>query len=148
MGLGFFAPNFHESPVLYVYGNPNLEKSVADPIPIDSIVFERLARSGFDISYAPPWLAPDHLKLDYDMLYFRMQSLGRDFVEVTVNTRNQQIAYVSREVGKSLYWPEFLLNINSVEYLKGMDQGVYVKPLTHAGKQCPIRLHATRTGKR
>ncbi|GHB76428.1 hypothetical protein [Persicitalea jodogahamensis] len=134
MGLGFFAPHFYENPVLYFYGNPNLDEPVTGHPPTDSIVFKRLTRGGFDIAYAPPWLVPDYLKLDYDMLYFRMQSVGRDFVEVTVNTRNQQIAYVRREAGKILYWPEFLLNVNSVEYLSGMDQGICVKPLVQAGK--------------
>ncbi|WP_373514424.1 hypothetical protein [Persicitalea sp.] len=97
-------------------------------------MFKRFGQSRTDISYAPPWLVPNHLKLDYDVLYFRVKSVGNYFVEVVVNTDTQQRAYVDREAGKVVYWPEFLLSIHSVEYLEGMDQDVYIKPLTHAGK--------------
>ncbi|MGI9544326.1 MAG: hypothetical protein ACR2MX_13785 [Cyclobacteriaceae bacterium] len=134
MGLGFFMPNFYDNPTLYFYGNPNFEKSIQEHSPTDSIVFKRLEQGGFDILYAPPWLAPDHLKLDYDMLYFRMQSIGRDFVEVTVNTQTQQSAYVSRYAGKIAYWPDFLLLVNSVELVSTSKQKVHVKPLSYAGE--------------
>ena len=133
LGLGFFMPNFYDNPALYFYGNPNFEKSIQEHSPTDSIVFTRLEQGGFDISYAPPWLVPDHLKLDYDMLYFRMQSIGRDFVEVTVNTRTKRIAYVSRYAGKIVYWPDFMLLVNSVEFISPLEQQIHVKPLKNAG---------------
>ncbi|MEZ5008980.1 MAG: hypothetical protein R2753_12585 [Chitinophagales bacterium] len=133
MGLGLFNPNFYENKVLYFYGQPNFEKSVSDHSPTDSIVFKPLENGGFDISYAPPWLVPDHLKLDYDILYFRMQSISWDFIEVTVNTINQQTAYVSRFQGTALYWPDFLLKINSVEFISPESEQVKVRPFDYAG---------------
>ncbi len=134
MGLGFFKPNFYENPVLYFYGNPNLEKSLQEHLPADSVVFKRLEHGGFDITYAPPWLVPDHLKLDYDMLYFRVQSIGRDFIEITSNKLTQRIAYVSRSAGKVIYWPDFLLSINTVEFIEGKQQVIRYKPFHHAGE--------------
>lgn len=133
MGLGFFKPDFFNFSVFYFYGNPNLQKSVQEHTPTDSIVFKRL-EYGFDIQYAPPWLVPDHLKLDYDMFYFRVQSVGQDFVEVVVNTHTQTTAYVNRYAGETIYWPDFLLNINSVEFIDAEAQPVRIKPLLHAGE--------------
>jgi hypothetical protein len=33
-----------------------------------------------------------------------------------------------------MYWPEFLLSVNSIEFLDAENQQVFVKPLDHAGK--------------
>ncbi|MEZ5003364.1 MAG: hypothetical protein R2730_10065 [Chitinophagales bacterium] len=134
MGLGMFRPNPYENRVLYFYGQPNFEKPISDHSPTDSLVFTALETGGFEISYAPPWLVPDHMKLDYDILYFRMQAISWDFIEVTVNTYNQQTAYVNRFQGTALHWPDFLLTINSVEFLSPETEKVKVKPLDHAGE--------------
>jgi len=134
MGLGMFTPNFYENPVLYFYGNVNLEKSVMEQIPIDSITFKRMENGGFEITTAPPWLVPEHLKMDYDMLYFKVQTLSHDFLEVTVNTTTNQTAFVDRYAGQLRYWPEFLLGVHSVEFPNPEQSYIYVKPLDHAGQ--------------
>ena len=135
MGMGFFKPNFYEYSVLYFYGNPNLEKSVQEHLPTDSIVFKKSEHSRFDISYTPPWLVPVHLKLDYDLLYFKIQSVSREFVEVIVNSYDNRISYLDRYSGEILYWPEFLLSIHSVEFITGKEQTIRVKPLDYAGEE-------------
>lgn len=134
MGLGFFKPNFYRNPLLYFYGNPNLEKPVSEHLPADSIVFKRLERGSFDITYAPPWLVPEHLKLDYEILYFRVLSISGDFVKIIANTHSQRITYVSRVSGDIIYWPDFLLGINSVEFVKGREQIIRYKPSQQAGE--------------
>lgn len=134
LGLGFFKPNFYKDTVLYFYGNPNWEKSVQEHAPTDSITFEKTEYGSFDISYAPPWLVPDHLKMDYDILYFRIQSISRDFVEITVNNIDQRSIYVNRFDGDIIYWPEFLLSVNSVEFIDGKEQIIRIKPLNYAGE--------------
>ncbi|MCB0456512.1 MAG: hypothetical protein R2776_04310 [Flavobacteriaceae bacterium] len=116
MGMGFFSPNFYENPVLYFYGNPNLEKGIQEHMPYDSITFKRNKYNSFNIATAPPWLVPEHLKLDYDMLYFKIESITEDFAEVVVNTSNGQTSYINKRSGKIIYWPEFLLSVNSVEF--------------------------------
>lgn len=116
MGMGYFSPNFYETPVLYFYGNLNLEKALIEHSPYDSITFRKNKFNSYEIATAPPWLVPDHLKLDYDMLYFRIVSITEDFIEVVVNTMDNQTAFVSRYAGKISYWPEFLLSVNSIEF--------------------------------
>lgn len=133
LGLGFFSPNFYEYPVLYFYGNPNYLKASQDHFPTDSIVFIQNEHGHFEISYAPPWLQPEHLKLDYGILYFNLQSLGKEFVEITVNTTTQNTAYVSRFEGNIILWPEFLLQVYSIEMPPENPQTLKVKPLDHAG---------------
>lgn len=133
MGLGMFIPNFHESKTLYFYGNLTQGKSVQEHTPIDSITFKQREYGGFDIATAPPWLVPDHLKLDYDMLYFKVQSVSHDFIEVTVNTLTNQTSFVDRYAGKLMYWPEFLLGINSVEFPNPENHNIYVRPFEEAG---------------
>lgn len=133
MGLGMFTPNFYENKTLYFYENLTQGKSVQEHTPIDSITFKQHEYGGFDIATAPPWLVPDHLKLDYDMLYFKVKSISHDFIEVVVNTTNNQTSFVDRYAGKLQYWPEFLLGIHSVEFLQPTNYKVYVKPLDYAG---------------
>ncbi|MEW4925556.1 hypothetical protein [Algibacter sp. 2305UL17-15] len=133
-GLGMFIPNLGEENALYFYGHLNFEKSTQEHFPIDSITFKKSKYGGFEIATAPPWLVPDHLKLDYDMLYFRVQSVSGEFVEVTVNTVTNQTSFVHKYDGKIQYWPEFLLGVHSVEFLNSEAQAIYVKPLDHAGK--------------
>ncbi len=132
MGMGFFAPNFYEHKTLYFYGNLNLEKAISDHLPYDSILFKQTER-GIEIAKAPPWLAPKHMKMDYGILLFKLESLAYDFIEIEVNTYNQQKTYASKYAGKTILWPEFLLSVNSIELLDDINQKVKIKPLDHAG---------------
>lgn len=134
IGLGFFKPDFFEKSVMYFYSNQNSKKTVTEHPPSDSIGFSKTENGGFEISYAPPWLVPEHLKLDYDILYFKIQSLSDDFAEVTVNTGTQQTFFVDRSAGKIIYWPDFLLQVHSVEFTDPGIQKVRVKPLSYAGE--------------
>lgn len=134
LGLGMFIPNLSEQSTLYFYGSPNLKKSRLEHLPIDSITFKKSQYGGHEISTAPPWLMPEHLKLDYDMFYFKVKSVTQDFVEVHVNTLTDRTSFVDRYQGKIAYWPEFLLGVHSVELLKPEGQFIYIKPLDHAGK--------------
>ncbi|WP_343486457.1 hypothetical protein [Allomuricauda sp. d1] len=128
MGLGFFAPNFYDHSTVFFYGNPNLEKSVMEHSPTDSVVFKRIEHRGFDIVQAPPWLVPEHLKLDYDLLYFQIRSLGKDFAEVVVNNQTGRTAYVNNHRGNIILWPEFLLGVHSVEFPSESNQKVKERP--------------------
>ncbi len=133
-GMGFFTPNFYENNTLYFYGNLNLEKSLMDHSPYDSITFKRNQYNQFEIATAPPWLVPDHLKLDYDMLYFRVMSVTEEFVEVLVNTTNGQTSWVSKRAGKIALWPDFLLGVHSVEFPPGSAGKVKSKGMEQAGE--------------
>jgi len=132
IGLGMFSPNILKTKALYFYGNLNLEKSIMDHSPTDSITFKLTENHNIDITTAPPWLAPEHLKLDYGIIYFKVISVSEDFLEVIVNTTTQQTAYIDKQAGNLKYWPEFLLSINSVEFLNSKNQKVHSKPLEHS----------------
>lgn len=130
--LGFFKPNFFDHPVLYFYGNPNFEKSVYDHSPTDSIVFTKREMGGFEILKAPPWLLPAHLKLDYDILYFKIQALGTEFAEVIVNSATRSTSYVGLHQGKTVLWPDFLLSVSTVALVSNSSQEIKRKPFEHA----------------
>ncbi len=132
LGLGFFKPNFFDNPVLYFYGNPNWEKTVDDHSPKDSVVFKKKEIGGYEIAQAPSWLLPEHLKLDYDILYFRIQSLGTEFAEVIVNSATRNTRYIDLRQGKVLTWPKFLLSVSTVAFVPNSYQEIRIKPLEHA----------------
>ena len=134
LGIGFFMPDIFEASSLWFYGVINWDKPVNDHAPQDSITFRRTQYGGFEISYAPPYFYPEHLKLDYDILYLKTLSAGRDFIEVEVNRITGQTAYVDRYKGTLKYWPEFLLGVHSVELKEAGSQAVKIKPLDHASE--------------
>lgn len=131
MGIGMAKPDFFQHKTLYFYGNPNLDKPVMDHSPNDSLVF-RQTELGFEISYAPPWFVPAHMKMDYEVVYLRAMSLHSEFIEVVVNETNGQTSFIDRSKSKLIFWPEFLLSVNSVEPIVAEDNLVRIKPLSHA----------------
>ena len=130
--LGIASPNFYEFPTLYFY-NPNLEKAVDEHTPIDSLVFAR-TEQGFEISYAPPWYFPEYMKLDYGILLHKVITVGKDWVELEVNRSTQQTAWVDATRVSMSYWPEFLLNTNSIESIDPTANPVRTKALDHAAE--------------
>ncbi|WP_178987006.1 hypothetical protein [Winogradskyella schleiferi] len=133
MGLGLFSPNMLENKTLFFYGNLNLEKPITEHTPTDSITFKRSKYGSFNIATAPPYLVPEHLKLDYDILYFKVVSVSQDFLEIVVNSKTQQTAYVNKQAGEFQFWQAFLLSVNSVEFAKPDIQNIYIKPLSNSG---------------
>ena len=131
MGLGMFAPDFFYRKLLGFYGNPNLEKSVNEHLPTDSLAFVK-TETGINISYAPPWFVPAIMKLDYDVLYLRTVTIHGEFIEVVVNEASRITTWVDRSAGRLIYWPDFLLTMNSVKQLRPGDNPVKIKPLEHA----------------
>ncbi|MGB1309404.1 MAG: hypothetical protein ACPG6B_10870 [Oceanihabitans sp.] len=91
LAIGFFKPNYIENPTVYFYGNINLEKELLEHTPQDSIVFTRDTYNNINTSYAPPWLFPEHLKLDYDIFIFKVLGVSSNFVKVEANKTNHQI---------------------------------------------------------
>lgn len=134
LGLGFFKPDFYNRSVLYIYGVPNLEKPVSAHHPVDSLVFHQLDGHQYAISYAPPWLVPEHLKMDYEILYFRILGIHRDFIQIDVNKTNDRFAYVSRNAGDIIFWPDFLLSVHTIKFTQHQPQTVRVRPLNYAGQ--------------
>ena len=130
--LGFFKPNFYEYPSLLLYNNPNLEKSIMEHFPADTIKFAKNEIGNNTIKTAPPYLVPEHMKMDYDLLLLKLKSIGEEFAEVVVNKTDGSTRYVNKNEGTILLWPEFLLTVHSVEFNEHSDKLVRIKPLDHA----------------
>lgn len=131
MGLGMAKPDFYNNRVLYFY-SPNLEKSILEHTPYDSVVFVQTEHHQFEISYAPPWFYPEHLKLDYDIIYLKILTLGKDWIEVEVNKQTGLSSWISASDVEILFWPEFLLTIFSIENPYPEKNILRVKPLLNA----------------
>jgi hypothetical protein len=130
--LGFFAPNLYESPTLFLYNDPNFDKTILEHYPTDTITFNKTEYGHYSISSAPPYLVPEHMKMDYDLLLFKLKSMGEEFAEIEVNKMNGLTRYVNKNDGKIMLWPDFLLTVNSVDFNLNSDQLVRIKPLDHA----------------
>ncbi|HAY32701.1 MAG TPA: hypothetical protein PK536_09395 [Ignavibacteria bacterium] len=133
IGMGFFKPDFVNLPVLYFFYENPYAGDPTDEIPKkDSITFSLKNFGTMDISYAPPWLAPAHLKLDYDILYFRIMYVSYNFIEIKVNEYDDRTAWVKKDAGEIFYWPEFLLKVHSVEFLNPAEHKVRVRPFNYS----------------
>lgn len=134
IGIGFFIPNFYENSTLYFYGGVNLEKGLIEHTPQDSLAFTIDQYKNFTTQYAPPWLLPAELKLDYGIIHLKALGIGHDFIKVETNRIENRVAYVAKNVGTFKSWPEYILSMNSVELKQNTNQVVRIKPLDYAGE--------------
>lgn len=138
MGLGIFSPNFYENKVLHFYGNINHDKALSEHLPFDSITFSQSDHHNYQIGTAPPWIIPQHLKLDYGILHFKIKTIYQNFIEIEVNSKTGQTSFINPYAGKIQYWPEFLSKVHSLEFKDPETQFVKVKPMDHAGEVLTI----------
>ncbi|MBK9333361.1 MAG: hypothetical protein IPM96_13365 [Ignavibacteria bacterium] len=132
IGLGFFKPDFVNLSALYFYGNPFSGEPAEEIPPIDSMTFSEKDYGSLDISYAPPWLVPAHMKLDYEILFFRIMFVSNNYIEIEVNEYDDRTLCVKKDAGEIFYWPEFFLKVHSVEQLNPSEQKIRIKPLTYS----------------
>ncbi|MCG2419030.1 hypothetical protein K8089_08335 [Aequorivita sp. F47161] len=134
LGLGFFKPNFFQYSTLFFYGNVTLEKSITQHNPVDSLPLGRDQFGDFTLIAAPPWLLPEAMNPSFGIFYFNVKSVSREFIEVEVNKKTGQTAYLNKHIGQLLFWPEFLLSTASIEFLEGKSQTPKIKPLDYAAE--------------
>ncbi len=132
IGLGLFTPNYYENNVFYFYSLQNQDKPLEDNPKLDSITFSRTEQGDFSIATAPPWLQPEHLKLDYGILYFKVIRIGKDYLLLEGNTTTKQTYFVSRWSGDIILWPEFILSTFMLEFPEEKPQPIRIKPLENA----------------
>ncbi|HNP06766.1 MAG TPA: hypothetical protein PKN99_04035 [Cyclobacteriaceae bacterium] len=132
LGLGMMRPDFYSKRVLYFYNSPNLEKSVSDHTPSDSLVFDQSDHHQYDITYAPPWFFPAHINMGYEILYMKVILQGKDWMQVEVNKQTGQLTWVNANEVKLFYWPQFLLSVNSIEKPDLQNNPLKVLPLEQA----------------
>lgn len=130
LGLGMAAP--HMGPgVFHFYAAPDLD-ALPDPAnATDSLSFEK-GEHFTNITSAPPWFVPAHMKLDYDLLLVKVITLARNWVEVEVNAVDGTTRWVARGEVEIRTWPEFITTVNTVEILDPTTNPVRIKPLDHA----------------
>ena len=127
LGMGFFFPDFFQKRKLVFYETPNFEKALGDHSHVDSLVFEQL-ETGLDIKHAPPWLLPEYMKLDYEIMYFKILAIGQEFIMIEANKSDGRVAYIDRSQGRVMEWTDFLLGVYSIEWLEGSNKNVHLKP--------------------
>lgn len=132
IGLGLFTPNYAENDVLYFYSVQNPDKPIEDNPKLDSITFSRTEHGDITIQTAPPWLQPEHLKLDYGILYFKIMQIGKDYILLEGNSSTKNTYFVSKWSGDIIFWPEFILSTFMLEFPEGKVQPVRIKPLDNA----------------
>ncbi|MDO6437405.1 hypothetical protein Q4534_08315 [Cyclobacterium sp. 1_MG-2023] len=132
MGQGFFSPNFVENDKLYFYSptDPRAWNGVGEAI--DSLVFYKNRNGQYDIQYAPPYFFPEIVKMDYEWLMIKVITSGKYMLELEINQETGQSVLVDKFSGNLIYWPEFILNTNSVEIMEAFPQKVLIKPLENA----------------
>ena len=133
-GLGIATPDFFHTNVFYFYSEPNFDKAVNEHTPVDSIVFEQTEHHNINIKYAPPWFYPEHLKLDYEILYFKILAFNRDWLHVELNKETGYSAWLPRNNVTLKLWPDFLLTVFSIENIDTENNPIRIKPLKHASK--------------
>ncbi len=132
MGLGMFQPDISGKKAMYFYHKPDMEQNILFPTPIDSITFNLDQYNNINIETAPPWLNPQHLKLDYGFMFFKVVTVYSGFIEIEVNVENGRTSFVSSGSGTLKYWPDFLLSVHSIEFLQPETQKIKIKPMDHA----------------
>lgn len=113
---------------LHFYRAPGIGENPGDYPPADTVKFGPGLPS-VDIAEAPPWLVPDHLKMDYEIFFLRVVTITPMWLEVIGNSRTGETWWVSREAVRFIAWPEFLLTINSVEAFDSEANPVRARPL-------------------
>ncbi len=116
---------------LHFFRPPGLGEAPGDYPSSDTVTFGT-GQPSVDILTAPPWLVPEHLKMDYELLQFRVLTLTRDWMEVIGNTRTGEAAWIDRASARFSAWPEFLLGVHSVEALDSDANPVRARPLDGA----------------
>jgi len=82
-----------------------------------------------DIAEAPPWLVPEHLKMDYELFWLRVVTITPDWLEVIGNSRTGDRKWIERTAAEFVAWPEFLLRVNSIEAIDAVATPVRARPL-------------------
>lgn len=128
IGIGIARVPPKPGDVLRFYGEPVLGVEPGDNPPSDIVKFGP-GQPSVDIAEAPPWLVPEHLKMDYELFHLRVLTLGARWAEVIGNSTTGETRWVDRSQVEFVSWPEFLLNVPSVEAFNAEANPVRARPL-------------------
>lgn len=130
-GLGIVRPLIKEGATLYLYSGQLIDDLLHHKTIKDSITFI-VGKYNVEIGTALPWFAPEYLKLDYEILQLRAVTIARNWIEVIVNKKTGQTAWVDKNAVSFEHWPDFLLGVYGVEVMNSKLNPVRIKPLDNA----------------
>lgn len=131
VGIGVASPTMSTGEPLFLYPAPDFD-ALPDPSKaIDSVTFKK-SEHYIDIASAPPWLAPEHIKLDYQIFNFRVITYAQNWVEVMVNNATGQTSWVDRQAIGYKDWGTFLTEVVAVEIIDINKNPIRTKPLDNA----------------
>lgn len=131
MGEGMVKPRIVAGTILYLYTGQLVDDLLDHAATKDSLTFEK-GNFYTDIGTAPPWFVPELIKLDYDIFLLRATTISRNWIEVIVNRQTGRTAWVDRNAVDYISWPEFLLQVFSVELILPGKNPLRLKPLENA----------------
>ena len=131
MGIGMVTVSPEIGKTLRFYSKPQHYELPENVQAIDSLTFKD-SRHFVDIATAPPWFAPQYMKLDYGFLQMIAITVQKNWIEVIVNKTNGQTSWVYRPDVSYATWSDFLLNVQSVELLNPTDFPPRIKPMDHS----------------
>ncbi|MFM1874466.1 MAG: hypothetical protein RL266_203 [Bacteroidota bacterium] len=131
MGIGIVSIAPENGKVLRFYGRPKHFELPENLTALDSLTF-KTGEHYVDIATASPYFVPEYMKLDYGILHLVAVTVQQDWIEVIVNRTNGQTNWLYKEDVVFSYWPQFLLNVHSVELLNPVDFPPRIKPMDHA----------------
>lgn len=118
---------------LYLYALASVEQRPGEVAPADSVTF-RAGPYHAEVATAPPWFAPEHLKLDYDLLLLRVVTVAHEWLEVVVSDParasrwDPPTRWVERRAVAFEPWPVFLLGVPTVAPLDQAANLVRTRP--------------------
>jgi hypothetical protein len=132
LGIGIASPTLAPERPLYFYNEPDFDAAPYQFKPADSITFTQ-GEHYIDIATAPPWLAPEHIKLDYDIFNFRVVTYSQNWLEVIVNNTNGLTRWIDRQAVDYKEWGTYLTEIVAVEIIDVEKNPIRNKPQDNAG---------------
>lgn len=131
-GIGVASPALLPNIPLYFYNQPDYDVLASQLQPVDSITFTK-GKYHVDIATAPPWLFPEHIKLDYNIFTFRVVTYSQNWLEVIVNNTNGLTRWIDRHAVGYVDWGTYLTSIVAVEIIDIDKNPIRLKPLDNAG---------------
>jgi len=127
-GLGIARVSPKPGGVLRFFAPPGIGEQPGDRSPVATVRFVA-GQPSVDIAEAPPWLVPEHLKMDYEIFLLRAVTLTPRWVEVIGNRTTGETWWVARDDVAFSAWPEFLLGVSGVEAFDPEANPVRARPL-------------------
>jgi hypothetical protein len=131
LGVGIARVQPKPGAALRFYRHPGVGETPDTYPPADIVTFGA-GQPSVDIAEAPPWLVPEHLKMDYEIFHLRVVTLSAGWLEVIGNSTTGETYWVDRSEVEFVSWYEFLLSTPSIEAFDANANPIRARPLDAA----------------